>query len=144
MELDRWLRIEMRHFAALQAVAGQGTFRGAAKRLGYTQSAISQQIATLERVAGTKLVERPGGPRAVYLTDAGRLVLRHAEAIMARLNAAQGGRGRRRRDDTRRRGQASNRPLPERRLPDRSDTTQPLQRRLARGRGPACRVGIGP
>jgi DNA-binding transcriptional LysR family regulator len=89
MELDRWLGIEMRHFAALQAVAGEGTFRGAAKRLGYTQSAISQQIATLERVAGTKLVERPGGPRAVYLTDAGRLVLRHAEAIMARLKAAE-------------------------------------------------------
>jgi DNA-binding transcriptional LysR family regulator len=89
MELDHWLGIEMRHFAALQAVAGEGTFRGAAKRLGYTQSAISQQIATLERVAGTKLVERPGGPRAVYLTDAGRLVLRHAEAIMARLKAAE-------------------------------------------------------
>jgi DNA-binding transcriptional LysR family regulator len=89
MELDHWLGIEMRHFAALQAVAGEGTFRGAAKRLGYTQSAISQQIATLERMAGTKLVERPGGPRAVYLTDAGRLVLRHAEAIMARLKAAE-------------------------------------------------------
>jgi DNA-binding transcriptional LysR family regulator len=89
MELDRWLGIEVRHLAALKAVAEEGSFRGAATRLGYTQSAISQQIATLERVAGAKLVERPGGPRAVFLTDAGRLVLRHAEAIMARLKAAE-------------------------------------------------------
>jgi DNA-binding transcriptional LysR family regulator len=89
MELDRWLGIELRHLAALQAVSEAGSFRGAAKRLGYTQSAISQQIATLERVVGAKLIERPGGPRAVFLTDAGRLLLRHAEAIMARLKAAE-------------------------------------------------------
>jgi len=89
MELDQWLGIEIRHLAALQAVAEKGTFRGAAVRLGYTQSAISQQIATLERVVGAKLVERPGGPRAVSLTETGELVLRHAEAIVARLKAAQ-------------------------------------------------------
>lgn len=89
MELDRWLGIELRHLAALQAVAEEGTFRGAATRLGYTQSAISQQIATLERLVGAKLIERPGGPRAVFLTDAGQLVLRHSEAIMARLKAAE-------------------------------------------------------
>jgi DNA-binding transcriptional LysR family regulator len=79
----------LRHFAALLGVAVEGRFRGAATRLGYTQSAISQQIATLERLVGAKLIERPGGPRAVSLTDAGRLLLRHAEAITARLNAAQ-------------------------------------------------------
>src|SRR5271167_3327029 len=89
MELDQWLGIEIRHLAALQAVAEEGTFRGAATRLGYTQSAISQQIATLERLVGTKLIERPGGPRAVFLTDIGRVVLRHAEAIIARLKAAE-------------------------------------------------------
>ena len=89
MEFDQWLGIEIRHLAALQAVAEEGTFRGAATRLGYTQSAISQQIATLERIVGTKLIERPGGPRAVFLTDIGRLVLRHAEAIIARLKAAE-------------------------------------------------------
>jgi DNA-binding transcriptional LysR family regulator len=89
MELDQWLGIEVRHLAALNAVAEEGTFRGAATRLGYTQSAISQQIATLERLVGAKLVERPGGPRAVSLTDTGALVLRHAEAIIARLKAAQ-------------------------------------------------------
>ena len=89
MGFDQWLGIELRHLAALQAVAEEGTFRGAATRLGYTQSAISQQIATLEKIAGAKLVERPGGPRAVYLTEAGRLLLRHAAAIVARLQAAQ-------------------------------------------------------
>jgi DNA-binding transcriptional LysR family regulator len=89
VELDQWLGIEVRHLAALQAVAETGTFRAAAIRLGYTQSAVSQQIATLERLVGAKLIERPGGPRAVSLTDTGRLVLRHAEAIIARLQAAQ-------------------------------------------------------
>jgi DNA-binding transcriptional LysR family regulator len=89
MELDRWLGIELRHLAALQAVAETGTFRAAATRLGYTQSAISQQIATLERLVGARLIERPGGPRAVSLTDAGQRVLRHADAIIARLKAAQ-------------------------------------------------------
>jgi DNA-binding transcriptional LysR family regulator len=89
MELDRLLGIELRHLAALQAVAEEGSFRGAATRLGYTQSAVSQQIATLERVVGAKLIERPGGPRPVFLTDAGQLVLRHAGAIMARLKAAE-------------------------------------------------------
>src|SRR5256885_3995936 len=89
MEADSWLGVELRHFAALQAVASEGSFGRAAERLGYTQSAISQQIQTLERIVGEKLVERPGGPRAVSLTAAGRLLLRHAESIVARLQAAQ-------------------------------------------------------
>lgn len=89
MESDSWLGVELRHFAALQAVASEGSFGRAAERLGYTQSAISQQIQTLERIVGEKLVERPGGPRAVSLTEAGRLLLRHAESIVARLQAAQ-------------------------------------------------------
>jgi DNA-binding transcriptional LysR family regulator len=89
MEPDRWLSVELRHLAALQAIADEGTFGGAARRLGYTQSAVSQQIATLERAVGQRLLERPGGPRRVSLTDAGRLLLRHAQAIVARLEAAQ-------------------------------------------------------
>lgn len=86
---DTWLGIEIRHLAALQAVEREGTFGRAARKLGYTQSAVSQQIAQLERVVGVRLVERPGGPRRVSLTDAGRLLLRHADAIVARLEAAQ-------------------------------------------------------
>ncbi len=89
MEPDRWLGVELRHFAALDAVAREGSFGRAATSLGYTQSAVSQQIATLERLVGDRLVERPGGPRPVRLTEAGELLLRHAEAIVARLAAAQ-------------------------------------------------------
>jgi DNA-binding transcriptional LysR family regulator len=89
MEPDRWLGVELRHFLALEAVARTGSFGKAALSLGYTQSAVSQQIATLERQVGQKLVERPGGPKPVSLTEAGRLLLTHAEAIAARVAAAQ-------------------------------------------------------
>jgi DNA-binding transcriptional LysR family regulator len=85
---DRLLGAELRHFLALQAVAEEGSFGRAAARLGYTQSAISQQIQALERIVGEKLVERPGGPRPVSLTEAGELLLRHADAIVARVHAA--------------------------------------------------------
>ena len=89
MEPDRWLGIELRHLLALEAVAREGSFGKAATSLGYTQSAVSQQIAMLERIVGQRLIERPGGPRPVSLTEAGRLLLTHAEAIAARLAAAQ-------------------------------------------------------
>ena len=89
MEPDRWLGVELRHLAALEAVSREGSFGRAATDLGYTQSAVSQQIATLERIVGEKLIERPGGPKPVSLTEAGRLLLRHAEAIVARIAAAQ-------------------------------------------------------
>jgi molybdate transport repressor ModE-like protein len=84
-----WLGVEMRHLAALEALESEGSFGRAAKKLGYTQSAVSQQIATLERIVGERLVERPGGPRPIALTEAGRLLLHHARAIVARLQAAQ-------------------------------------------------------
>jgi len=86
---DHWLGVELRHLAALTAVAGEGSFGRAADRLGYTQSAVSQQIAALERMVGERLVERPGGPRPISLTEAGSLLLRHAEAIVNRLDAAR-------------------------------------------------------
>ena len=88
METDRLLGLELRHFAALDAVGRTGSFGRAAIELGYTQSAVSQQIAQLERIVGQKLVERPGGPRRVFLTDAGRLLLRHAAAVSAQIAAA--------------------------------------------------------
>jgi DNA-binding transcriptional LysR family regulator len=89
MDADRWTGLDLRHLAALKAIADEGSFGRAAERLGYTQSAISQQIAGLERVVGLRLVERPGGPRPISLTEAGNLLLRHAEAIEARLLAAR-------------------------------------------------------
>ena len=89
MEPDRWLGVELRHFLALEAVARERSFAKAAISLGYTQSAVSQQIATLERLVGQKLIERPGGPKPVSLTEAGQLLLTHAESIAARVAAAQ-------------------------------------------------------
>src|SRR4051812_6383323 len=86
---NRLLGVELRHLAALEAIARSRSFGAAARELGYTQSAVSQQIAQLEKLVGQRLVERPGGPRPVDLTEAGRLLLRHADAIVARLDAAQ-------------------------------------------------------
>jgi len=89
METDGWLGIELRHLAALEAVARSGSFGRAARELGYTQSAVSQQVAQLERIVGQRLFHRPGGPRRVELTEAGELLLGHADAIVARLDAAR-------------------------------------------------------
>lgn len=86
---DHWLGVEVRHLAALRAVADEGSFGAAALRLGYAQSAISQQIAALERHVGRRLFDRPGGSRPVTLTRSGELLLGHAESIMTRLAAAR-------------------------------------------------------
>jgi len=89
IQRDRFLGVELRHFAALEAVARTRSFGAAARDLGYTQSAVSQQIAQLERIVGQRLVDRPGGPRPVSLTEAGELLLGHADAIVAHLGAAR-------------------------------------------------------
>jgi DNA-binding transcriptional LysR family regulator len=83
-----WPGLEMRHLLALMAVTETGTFSRAAEQLGYTQSAVSQQIGTLERIVGTALFERPGGPRPVRLTTAGEILLTHARAVLARVSSA--------------------------------------------------------
>jgi DNA-binding transcriptional LysR family regulator len=84
-----WPGLQIRHLAALTALAQEGSFGRAAERLGYTQSAISQQIAALERLVGQQLVERQGGTRPARLTPAGHLLEEHAEAILSRLSAAR-------------------------------------------------------
>jgi DNA-binding transcriptional LysR family regulator len=88
MTSDGWPGLELRHLLALQAIAREGSFAGAAEALGYTQSAISQQIAARERAVGPRLVERPGGRRRIFLTEAGEALLRHADAIVAHVHAA--------------------------------------------------------
>jgi molybdate transport repressor ModE-like protein len=87
--VDHSSGIEIRHLSALEAVAAEGSFRRAATRLGYVQSAISEQIATLERIVGQRLVERSRGSGPVELTEAGEVLLSHAKAIVARLKAAE-------------------------------------------------------
>jgi DNA-binding transcriptional LysR family regulator len=89
MEPDRLFGVEVRHLAALSAIARTKSFSRAGEELGYAQSAISQQLAALERAVGHQLVDRPGGPRPVSLTEAGTTLLRHSEVIIARLSAAK-------------------------------------------------------
>jgi molybdate transport repressor ModE-like protein len=83
-----WLGVEPRHLEALQAVSNVGTFRGAAAHLGLAQSALSDRIAQLERLLATCLVERSRGRTPVALTAVGARLARHAEDILAELDAA--------------------------------------------------------
>jgi molybdate transport repressor ModE-like protein len=89
MAAGGWLRVELRYLAALEAIAATGSFGAAADELGYTQSAVSQQIAALERLVGQPLIDRPGGRRPVGLTQAGTVLLAHSEAVLSRLRTAQ-------------------------------------------------------
>src|SRR4029078_4267093 len=79
--------VAARRRRVLREVAQRGSFSAAADSLAYTQSAVSQQIAALEREAGTRLGER--NARGVRLTDAGRALVEHADAILARLADAE-------------------------------------------------------
>jgi DNA-binding transcriptional LysR family regulator len=78
---------DVKQLRVLRAVAEHGSFSAAADALSYTQPAISQQIAALEKRAGTTLVDR--GSRGVRLTDAGQVLVEHAEVVIARLSAAE-------------------------------------------------------
>ncbi|MGH3128820.1 MAG: LysR family transcriptional regulator, partial [Gaiellaceae bacterium] len=84
-----WYGLDLRHLAALRAIAEQGSFKGAAHALGYTPSAISQQITSLERTIGSRVVVREHGRKALGLTEAGVIMLRHLNAIEARLETAR-------------------------------------------------------
>ena len=79
--------LDVKRLKVLREVAAQSSFSAAAEKLGYTQSAVSQQIAALEREAGATLIER--NPRGLRLTDAGEALVRHAEGILARLADAE-------------------------------------------------------
>lgn len=79
--------LDVRRMRVLREVAQKGSFSAAAESLSFTQSAVSQQIAALEREAGAVLVQRSA--RGVKLTEAGEAVVRHAEAILARLAEAE-------------------------------------------------------
>lgn len=68
-------------------MAATGSFSAAARELGCTQPAVSQQMRALEQAAGTALVARTG--RAMRLTQAGEALVRHAAGILAGLAAAE-------------------------------------------------------
>jgi DNA-binding transcriptional LysR family regulator len=79
--------LDVRRLRVLREVAAHGSFSAAAESLAFTQPAVSRQIATLEAEAGTRLVERSA--RGVRLTQAGELLVGHADAILDRLTAAE-------------------------------------------------------
>jgi len=79
--------LDPRRLNVLREVASRGSFSGAAEALSYTQSAVSQQIAALERESGVTLVQR--NPRGIRLTEAGEALLRHADAILTRITDAE-------------------------------------------------------
>ena len=71
---------------ALRTIAEHGSFSRAAEALGYTQSAVSQQIAALEHEVGLTLLNR--AVRPVALTDAGRVLAGHVEQVLEHLATA--------------------------------------------------------
>ncbi len=79
--------LDVKRLKVLREVAARGSFSAAAESLAYTQSAVSQQIAALEREAGAVLVERLA--RGVRLTEAGTALVAHADVILARLDDAE-------------------------------------------------------
>jgi DNA-binding transcriptional LysR family regulator len=79
--------LDVRRLKVLCEVARHGSFSSAADALGYTQPAISRQIATLEAETGAVLVRR--APHGAVLTDAGRLLVERAESILAQLNSVE-------------------------------------------------------
>ncbi|MEV6792590.1 LysR family transcriptional regulator [Streptomyces sp. NPDC051320] len=79
--------IEARHLRVLRAVAATGSFSAAARELGCTQPAVSQQMKALEASSGTTLLVRTG--REMRLTEAGDVLVRHAAGILAGLTAAE-------------------------------------------------------
>jgi DNA-binding transcriptional LysR family regulator len=79
--------VNLTRLRMLTEVAGRGSFRAAATALDYSPSAVSQQIALLEREAGVRLVSR--GPRGAELTDAGLLLVRHADVALHELAKAR-------------------------------------------------------
>lgn len=86
---DALTDLSLRQLLSFRAVADEGSFHGAADALDYTQSAVSQHVMGLEAALGVRLFDRGRGRRTVELTEAGRLLQRHVEAITDRLQAAR-------------------------------------------------------
>lgn len=89
IERARWLGVQMRSLLALVAVVEEGSFVAAARRLGYSRSTISHQIAQLEAAVGVPLVLRGSGSRSVTVTPAGGVVVAHGRAMLKLLESAE-------------------------------------------------------
>jgi LysR family hydrogen peroxide-inducible transcriptional activator len=89
MITGNWSALELRHLAALMAVADEGSFAGAAERLGYTQAAVSQQVAALEKIVGARLIRRSAGRRPQGVTRPGKVVLNYAKTVLADIRLVQ-------------------------------------------------------
>jgi DNA-binding transcriptional LysR family regulator len=85
----RWRSVQLRHLAGFEAIARTCSFRAAAANLGYGQSAVSQQLAHLERLAGARLVDRAPGTGPTSLTPAGHALVPHATAVLSCFQAAK-------------------------------------------------------
>src|SRR6266516_6395473 len=86
---DNWQSVDLKHLRALRAVAERGTFWAASEQLNTSLSTVSDHVSALETLVGQRLIERSRGRRTVQLTEAGRVLLGHAEAIESRLRAAE-------------------------------------------------------
>src|ERR671932_758495 len=79
--------LDLRRLRLLHELRERGTIAAVADALRFTPSAVSQQLAVLERVAGVPLLERAG--RGVRLTDAALVLVRHAEDLLERADRAE-------------------------------------------------------
>jgi DNA-binding transcriptional LysR family regulator len=79
--------LDIRRLRMLHEFAARGSIARTAEALGYTPSAVSQQLAVLEKEAGTPLLDRTA--RSAGLTDAGKRLAIHAERILAMVEAAE-------------------------------------------------------
>jgi DNA-binding transcriptional LysR family regulator len=79
--------VDLKALRALVAVADNRSFRSAARATGYTQSAVSHQVALLERALKAALFTRPGGRGAVTLTPAGEVAYRRARRILGEVDS---------------------------------------------------------
>jgi molybdenum-dependent DNA-binding transcriptional regulator ModE len=89
LERSRWLGLQVRSLLALVVVAEEGSFVQAARRLGYSRSTISHQIAQLEAAIGESLLVRGSGSRSVIVTPAGKVVVAHGRAVLKLLDNAE-------------------------------------------------------
>jgi DNA-binding transcriptional LysR family regulator len=79
--------IDLKHLRVLIEIVERGTFSAAAEALSYTQGAVSQQVAALERTIGAPVLVR--GSRPLQLTDQGRVLVEHGRAILAQFETAR-------------------------------------------------------